>query len=86
MISQHKNSGPVQRAQRRITNFAALAQRIDGTCAYARVVNLSYKGCELRSELWLDPGEQFILTLPKRGRLGAQVRWVLGDRLGVKFT
>jgi PilZ domain-containing protein len=86
LVSQHNNPDlDYRRDQRRVTNLATLIDRTEGTSTFARIANLSYEGCELRSPAKLDLGESINLTLPKRGRIRAQVRWATGDRLGAQF-
>jgi hypothetical protein len=57
----------------------------DGSAGRAEVSDLSYLGCRLYCDRRFTKGETVRLTLPERGELFAQVRWVRGSRAGVRF-
>lgn len=45
--------------------------------------NVSEQGCCIRGDFKI--GECFVVTLPKIGTVGAQVRWAIGGRAGLRF-
>lgn len=57
----------------------------DGSTAPVLVSQLSYDGCRLWSDHDLGRGETFALTLPGRGNIDAQIRWVVNGCAGAKF-
>lgn len=75
----------VRRSNRRRTNLTGSARRADGSVFRILVSNLSYEGCHLWSEAGLEKGELLELSLAGVSDMQAQVRWVTGDRAGVKF-
>ena len=73
-------SGP-----RRDVEFGAFAERADGRQAVLTVSNLSYDGCQLRSEENFQIGERLKLNLPRRGQIFAEIRWTAQAKAGVTF-
>ncbi len=49
------------------------------------VVNLSPGGLMARTDAPLTTGERATVELPTLGRVGVEVRWVLGGRIGCRF-
>lgn len=45
--------------------------------------NVSEQGCCIIGDFKI--GECFVVTLPKIGTFGAQVRWAIGGRAGLRF-
>lgn len=74
-----------KRGWRRRTSAIAMVRRNGGSSYRALVGNLSYDGCQILSEQALTPGETLVLSIPGKGTVSAQVRWVDGDRAGLRF-
>lgn len=70
---------------RRGVSHKARVKTGDGRDFLVLVTNLSYNGCHMLSETSFDIGEPVVLTLPGRGSLSAQVRWIAGDCAGLQF-
>jgi diguanylate cyclase (GGDEF)-like protein len=51
-----------------------------------RVRNISPGGALVECPRGLPPGTQIMLALPGCGELGAEVRWIDADRMGVRFA
>lgn len=49
------------------------------------IVNISPQGLMARCETPLAAGDQLRIQLPLLGETGAEVRWVLGGRVGCQF-
>lgn len=76
----------VRRATRRRANLTGSARRANGFTMRVLVSNISYEGCELWSGSELRKGELIQLCLAGMSIIKAQVRWVRGDSVGVKFV
>ena len=50
-----------------------------------RVADLSYGGCQIRSEDQFSKGEVVELRIIKRGAAAAEIRWSTRGRAGVRF-
>ena len=50
-----------------------------------RVADLSYGGCQIRSEDAFSAGEVVELRIIKRGAAAAEIRWSTDGRAGVRF-
>ncbi len=72
--------GPRHRAE-----LMAACRWADRSSAAVLVANVSYQGCEIRSNRAFEQGEAIWLALPGRGKIKAQVRWVRERSAGVKF-
>ena len=73
------------RGSRRDVEFGAFAERSDGQVAALTVSNLSYDGCQLRSEEQFRPGEIVKLNLPRLGQVVAEIRWSGRGKTGATF-
>jgi len=73
------------RETRRPVALAAHAHWPDGSSAQVTVSNLSYDGCQLTSLRAFVNGETIALSLPGRGVIHAQIRWVRNRKAGVRF-
>jgi PilZ domain len=73
------------RGARRPVRLTAQAHWPDGTAASVTVSNLSYEGCQLTSLHQFVHGETVALSLPGRGVIHAQIRWVRNRKAGVRF-
>lgn len=63
----------------------AYLRRQDGREISAVVVNISLRGCRLRAEEELLPGERIWVGVPRLGSIAANVRWVEQGLAGVEF-
>ena len=73
------------RSARRGVSRIALVERADGRQARVLVSNMSYEGCQLLTDQQFERGECVTFTMPGSGTIDAQVRWVSGDRVGLRF-
>lgn len=76
----------VWRAKRRRTNLTGTARRVDGSQLRVLVSNICYDGCHVWSGGDLQKGELIELCVTGMSLIRAQVRWVRGDSVGVKFV
>ena len=76
---------PHARHVRRPVTLAAYGTRGDGSLVEMTVVDLSYDGCGVICTVELRPGERIDLSVVRRGRLTAEVRWVDGAKAGLAF-
>ena len=74
------------RELRRTANLNVLARRNDGTSSSVIVTDISRDGCQLRTDMTLDPGELIELRHELLGNLSAEVRWACAGRVGLKFV
>lgn len=74
-----------RRGPRRDVEFGAFAERPDGSEAVLTVSNLSYDGCQLRSEENFLTGERLKLNLPRLGQILAEIRWSAEGKAGASF-
>ena len=73
------------RSLRRQANVVGTARREQGQSFRVLLVNISYEGCHILCEQELITGETLTVELPGKGAMEAQVRWVDGDRAGLRF-
>lgn len=73
------------RSLRRQANVVGIVQRDHGPGFRVLMMNLSYEGCHILCEQILTVGETLSVQLPGKGAIKAQVRWVDGDRAGLRF-
>ncbi|HEY7005740.1 MAG TPA: PilZ domain-containing protein [Sphingomicrobium sp.] len=73
------------RAARRRVSLTGFARWEDGSTATVLVSNISYEGCHLWSDHEFANGEILDLTLPRYGKIEAQIRWVTGGSAGANF-
>jgi hypothetical protein len=71
---------------RREVEFGAFAERADGSEAVLTVSNISYDGCEIRSEESFQISERLKLRLPRRGQILAEIRWTAQGKAGAAFV
>lgn len=71
------------RSERREKRLMGFARRGESGVEPAIFENVSDEGCCIRGEFRI--GECLVITLPKVGTVGAQVRWSLGGRAGLRF-
>jgi hypothetical protein len=63
----------------------ATVERADGSRARVLVSDMSYEGCRFLAEQAFEQGECVTFTMPQMGSIEAQVRWVSGDCVGLRF-
>jgi hypothetical protein len=68
------------RDERRLMGYVV---RSGSGVAPAVFENVSEQGCCIIGDFQI--GECFVVTLPKIGTCGAQVRWAIGGRAGLRF-
>ena len=76
---------PAPRKPRRMVALDAHVVRADGASAGVAVLDLSYEGCRISTDEALRSGEKVQLSVPRRGMIGATVRWCTKGRAGLKF-
>ena len=75
----------VPRGRRQSARLTARALMPDGTKHTVVVTELSYEGCKLSSNRPFAKGQSLLLSVPGRGELMAQIRWIRGGWAGAKF-
>jgi len=58
---------------------------MDGVERLATVVNVSARGLMVRVDGEYGEGDRVQITLPRVGKVAAQVRWSLGGRIGCRL-
>ena len=62
------------------------AGRRDGENAFTvHVSDMSYDGCQIRSDESFEVGEALFLIVPRMGEICVRVKWVDGARAGLRF-
>lgn len=84
-MSQANLRPSIRGGPRRNVEFGAFARRADGSEAVLTVSNLSYDGCQLRSDVGFQIGERLKLNLPRRGEIWAEIRWATQTNAGAAF-
>jgi hypothetical protein len=74
-----------RKSRRTGVSIAGVGRWTDGSIAPVLVSEISYDGCRLWSDHCLERGETLTLSLPGRGTIEAQVRWVVSGCAGAKF-
>ena len=85
MMIERPVSQWTRRANRNRTSITGTAYRSDESSLRVHMTNLSYDGCHLLTDEVLDIGETIRLVMPRLADTLAQVRWVKGQRAGVRF-
>ncbi len=73
------------REARREVKLPAVALLGDGAAFTVTVLDLSYDGCRIESELVLLPGVRFTLSVLGLGKMPANVRWYANGFAGLSF-
>lgn len=63
----------------------ACFQAPDGAAAMLLIVNITVMGMMARGDMACDAGDRVLVDLPVVGSWPAEVRWVLGGRIGFSF-
>ena len=75
----------VARNDRRPVRMDAIARRKGGITSAVVVLDMSYEGCGIETEVELRPGEPVKLSVPGRGEINTHVRWYKDFRAGLIF-
>lgn len=76
---------PVTRHKRRPVKMDAVARRNGGITSPVVVLDLSYEGCGIETEVQFDAGEPIKLSVLGRGEIRTHVRWCKEGRAGLIF-
>ncbi|WP_231621651.1 PilZ domain-containing protein [Sphingomonas sp. 37zxx] len=71
--------------ERDLVDYRARAFGPDARQLSLQIVNISPHGLMARLEAGYVPGERIRVTLPVTGVVVAEIRWVLGGRIGCSF-
>jgi hypothetical protein len=83
----HEPGEAISRQPRREVDLSGYAALDNGTTFRISVLDLSYDGCKVQTELALLPGLRLKLSiLGLGGALEAVVRWSRGRKAGLKFS
>lgn len=74
-----------QRSNRRTVELRAYAVRFDDSIIDVRVLDLSYDGCAIETNVRLIPGELLKLSVLGRGVVKSTVRWYRARKAGLLF-
>jgi hypothetical protein len=80
-----RRQGWIPRNERVAININAIAQRSDDTKVSVRLVNMSFKGCEMTAVDPFEVGERVRIQIDRQGFIEAEVRWSSDGRAGVEF-
>jgi hypothetical protein len=75
----------LNRRERKLVEMRAFAVLADGQIADMKVLDLSFDGCRVETDLRLTPGEEIKLSVLGRGAIAANVCWSDGRRAGLIF-
>jgi hypothetical protein len=84
-FSSH-DTGPAERPERRHVSMHGHALLGDGSTHPIQVLDLSYEGCAIATDLNLAPGDAIKLSVLRRGVIDAEVRWCADGKAGLAFT
>lgn len=73
------------RSRRQSARLTARALMPDGTKHTVVVTEMSYEGCKLSSSRPFTKGQSIVLSVPGRGDIAAQIRWIKDGCAGAKF-
>jgi hypothetical protein len=79
------NAEPVSRNRRRPVKMDAVARRNGGITSRVVMLDLSYEGCGVETEVEFEAGEAITLSVLGRGEIRTHVRWSSSDRAGLIF-
>jgi hypothetical protein len=73
------------RQTRRCVTLPAVGLFGDGSAGCMTIVDLSYDGCKIKSDVAMTPGSQFNLSVRGLGKIPASVRWSDEGFAGLSF-
>ena len=76
----------VARGERRGIRLQAFVVPANGRGAEALLLDLSYEGCRIQSDVPLAAGDTVQLSVMRRGGIEAQVRWAEHGKAGLVFA
>lgn len=80
------SSEPAERPERRHVSMHGHLLLGDGSTHSIQLLDLSYEGCAIATELKLVPGNLIKLSVLRRGAIDAEVRWCADGKAGLAFT
>ena len=75
----------LKRPARHQVKLIAAGRREGGNAFAVHVSDMSYDGCQIRSDESLAVGEALFLIVPRTGEICVRVKWVDGERAGLRF-
>ncbi|GAA3885953.1 hypothetical protein GCM10022276_01300 [Sphingomonas limnosediminicola] len=75
-----------RREPRRAVDLAGFALLEDGSTLELALTDLSYDGCQVKTDEVLEPGTKLKLSVVRLGALDAYVRWCADGRAGLSFN
>ncbi|WP_174293139.1 PilZ domain-containing protein [Sphingomonas bacterium] len=85
MTSASAWAGDERSEPREAVHHRARATHPDGRLLPLLIVNISHGGLMVRCDAPCEPGDKLRIALPRIGAVVAEVRWVLGGRLGCRL-
>jgi hypothetical protein len=73
------------RPARRSVMLPAVGLFSDGSASCMTIVDLSYDGCKVKSDVAMTPGAQFSLSVRGLGKIPANIRWSDKGLAGLSF-
>lgn len=83
-IVQHRRGG-IPKDERVEIEIDVLINRSDDSKVSARLVNMSFEGCELISVDKFEVGERVRIQIEGQGYIEAEIRWSSEGRTGAQF-
>ena len=74
------------RGVRRNVALDVVARREDGSSSNVAITDISRDGCQLRTRTEFEVGETIVIDHEVLGKIPGQVRWMCGERAGLKFV
>lgn len=75
-----------RREARRAVDLPGFALLDDGSTFELTLSDLTYDGCQIKTERVLEPGTKLKLSVVRLGALDAQVRWCEDGKVGLSFN
>lgn len=75
-----------RRDERRMVSLRGFVVTPGGIKTAAQLLDLSYDGCQIVTELALAPGQSVKLAVARLGVIEAEVRWAADGKVGLVFT
>ena len=77
---------PAERRERRAVSLRGFVVAPGGIKTEAQLLDLSYDGCRIATELALEPGQSVSLAVARLGVIEAEVRWAADGKAGLVFA